>query len=107
MTPGDDVGMLKTILDYAWTVVLALIGVVWRQQSARIDDAASDAAKALEAHMQSDDRRFQALHEEQNLQRQHIAKLFDKLEEHSRRSEDRHVELLNALHIGLSNKADK
>lgn len=40
-------------------------------------------------------------------QRSHIAKLFDKLEDHARRSEDRHLELLQAIHVGLAGKADK
>jgi len=40
-------------------------------------------------------------------QRGHTEKLFDKLEEHARRSEDRHVEVLRAIHEGLSRKADK
>lgn len=37
----------------------------------------------------------------------HIAKLFDKLEQHGQRSEDRHRELMTALHTGLAGKADK
>jgi hypothetical protein len=44
---------------------------------------------------------------EMETQRGHIAKIFDKLEEHARRSEDRHVEMLGAIHEGLSRKADK
>jgi len=44
---------------------------------------------------------------EMETQRGHIAKIFDKLEEHARRSEDRHVEMLSAIHEGLSRKADK
>lgn len=41
------------------------------------------------------------------MHRGHIAKLFDKLEDHARRSEDRHLELLQAIHVGLAGKADK
>jgi len=44
---------------------------------------------------------------EMETQRGHIAKIFDKLEEHARRSEDRHVEMLGAIHEGLARKADK
>lgn len=35
------------------------------------------------------------------------AELSRKLDEHMTRSEDRHVELLKALHEGLNSKADK
>lgn len=47
------------------------------------------------------------LMQQMETQRGHIAKIFDKLEEHARRSEDRHVEMLGAIHEGLSRKADK
>lgn len=51
---------------------------------------------------------------EMTTQRGHIAKLFDKLEDHARRSEDRHVETLKAIHTladtmhsALAGKVDK
>lgn len=51
---------------------------------------------------------------ELGVQRGHIDKLFDKMEENNRRSEDRHVETLNAIHSlattmhqALATKADK
>lgn len=54
------------------------------------------------------------LSEEQSVQRAHIGKLFDKIEAHAQRSEDRHVETLNAIHHlattmhqALATKADK
>ena len=54
------------------------------------------------------------LSEEILISRGHIAKLFDKLEEHGKRSEDRHLETLREIrnlatdmHKGLAQKADK
>lgn len=88
--------MIEHFLDWAWGGILALIGLVWTQHGRRID--------ALEAAMEKGDRENG---EEINRQRDNIAKLFDKLEEHGIRSEQRHIELLNALHNGLSGKADK
>lgn len=51
---------------------------------------------------------------ESNTARSHIAKIFDKIEAQAQRSEDRHVETLNAIHTlattmhqALSTKADK
>lgn len=40
-------------------------------------------------------------------QRDHVETLFEKLEAHARLSEDRHMELMTALHQGLQSKADK
>lgn len=84
------------ILDYAWVVIGALLGVVWKMLNSRIE--------AVEHHIEEID---SAHTSEMNRQRDNIAKLFDKLEEHGRRSEQRHVEILQALHTGLSQKADK
>jgi biopolymer transport protein ExbB/TolQ len=36
-----------------------------------------------------------------------MEKIATKLDEHARRSEDRHVEMLSAIHEGLARKADK
>lgn len=54
------------------------------------------------------------LMEELSVQRSHIAKLFDKLEDHGHRSENRHLEMLtelrnmsNQMHQALATKADK
>lgn len=54
------------------------------------------------------------LSEEQATQRGHIGKLFDKIEAHAQRSEDRHNEMMGVLrtmtesfHVALSKKQDK
>lgn len=87
---------MSNLLDWAWGALVALIGAVWTLHNRRID--------ALERAMSEGDR---ANANEIDRQRDNIAKLFDKLEEHGQRSEARHIELLNALHAGLSSKADK
>ena len=83
MTPPDDFSF--KVLDWAWTGILALGGMVWKSQNEKIE----------------------AQNKEILIQRGHIASIFDKLEAHARRSEDRHVELMTALHNGLNSKADK
>jgi F420-0:gamma-glutamyl ligase-like protein len=85
MSEPTDVNLIAKVLDWGWAGVLALGGLVWKGQNEKLA----------------------AVNFEVNTQRQNIAKLFDKLEEHGRRSEDRHREVLNALHSGLDRKADK
>lgn len=95
------------ILDAAWAVITGLIGAVWHSNTQKLKEMREDQDKAV-----------QSLKDEQDIQRGHIAKLFDKLEEHGRRSEDRHneevkeankrhLELLSAIHTGLAGKVDK
>lgn len=76
---------MSKILDWGWAVIGALGAMVWKSQNAKID----------------------AVNAEVILQRQNVAKVFDLIETHARRSEDRHHELLTALHQGLAGKADK
>lgn len=85
MTPPENVGFLQTLVEYAWAGVLALGGLVYRGQEEKIKNVSDEMLR----------------------QRDNIAKLFDKLEEHSRRSEDRHHELMNTVHERLSQKADR
>ena len=73
------------ILDWFWGSFIALGGVIWKMTLGRIH-AAEEANRLLFAKF--DD---------------HVAKL----DAHARRSEDRHIELLNALHNGLAKKLDK
>lgn len=84
MTDPDNSTLFK-ILDWGWALIGALGAMVWKSQNSKIE----------------------AVSTELNIQRTNVAKLFDKLEEHSHRAEDRHHELLTALHQGLSQKADK
>lgn len=118
MNQPDDIGILGWLVEHLWAPTLALVGVVWKQNQSAMSGHAATAAAALDSHAKDDDAKFKAVHEEQNVQRGHIAKLFDKLEESGKRSEDRHrefmqalhdkhTEMLNALHAGLRSKADK
>lgn len=91
-----DINVVAKLLDWGWAIILALGGFVWRSMEKRID-------KLEDAHS----KRIDETNDEVNVQRGNIAKLFDKLEEHARRSEDRHHELLTAIHTGLAQKADK
>lgn len=81
MTPPDD----STVWGWLTAGVATLGGVFMKGQSEKISD----------------------LKAELSTQRGHIGKIFDKLESNSQRAEDRHHELLQALHEGLSRKADK
>ena len=94
--PEVDQSVWREIFSYAWAGVLALVGLVWKQHERRIDAIEKTVADGDKSNADEIDR-----------QRDNIAKLFDKLEEHGRRSEQRHIELLHALHEGLSRKADR
>jgi hypothetical protein len=112
---GEEANWTKTALQYLWAPFLALIGLVFKLQEGKFKaqvDAATAAAKsagenasqALIRHSLDDEKQFDAVHGELQTLRGHIGKIFDKLEEHSRRSEDRHLEMLKSLHEGLRGK---
>ncbi len=84
------------VIDYAWAAIGGLLMMVWNLLNGKI----KDNHRTLDA-------RINDCSDEQNIQRSHIGKLFDKMEANSQRSEDRHHELLKAIHEGLSRKADK
>ena len=96
MASEADPALWKQFIDWMWAPIGALVGVAWNMLHKRID--------SVEARV--DDLNDQQT-SEMNRQRDNIAKLFDKLEQHSQRAEDRHRELLTALHVGLAGKADK
>lgn len=75
------------IFDYAWTVVAALLGLVWKSQNDKLADLRGDVERQL-----ADQR------SEMDKQRANIAKLFDKIEDAQRRAEERHHKLLEAIH---------
>lgn len=128
MTPPES-DVLNFIKDFLWAPVLGLISWAWHRNEKEHealrkaheqlkDNNSSDRtimSDKFKEHVEvrvSDAIRFAReedlrLMDEMTTQRGHIAKIFDKLEEHARRSEDRHVEMLGAIHEGLSRKADK
>ena len=69
---------LRDLLQHGWVALLGLIGLVYKKNEAEL-----------------------------NRQRDNIAKIFDKLETHAQRSEDRHHELMKMIHEVSNSKADK
>lgn len=132
MTPPEN-DVLNFIKDFVWAPLLALVGWAWhrneqehqaiRAAHEKLKDSTSQGHSTLnDKFMEHVDLRLEAtmklMREEDNRNRDHIARLFDKIEEtrrdttnalaqHALRSEDRHSELMTALHNGLAKKADK
>lgn len=89
MSLDSDTSVLKAVLDYAWAIVGALVGVVWKSTNEKIDTVKTE------------------LTTEVNRQRDVSAKIFDKLEDMREDANEKHLELLRALHEGLARKQDK
>jgi hypothetical protein len=122
---GEEAGLSKWAFQLLWAPFLALIALVWKQQQATFKgqvDAATAAVKsqgeaqsqALMRHALDDERQFESVHEELQTQRGHIGKLFDQMRDESRRSEERHRELMSRaddghrqLLMALNSKVDK
>jgi len=83
--PTGDINVFAKILDWGWAGVVVLCGMVYKSQDDKIQVVSTEIAA----------------------QRQTVETIFSKLDESRRRAEDRHIELLNALHVGLDRKADK
>lgn len=131
-----DSTLIDFIKDFLWAPLLGLVAWAWNRNE-REHEALREKADKLETGMltassglndrimehidvqisdvkalvREEDRK---LSEEQMTQRGHIGKIFDKMEAHAQRSEDRHVETLNAIHAlattmhqSLAQKADK
>lgn len=135
MNPPDN-DVLAFIKDWLWAPLLGLIAWAWNRNEKehemlrnsheqlrehtssgystlndRVMEHVDTRVGELRQFVQVEDARLLS---EQSVQRGHIGKLFDKLEEHGRRSEDRHNEVLGALremtqsfHTSLNQKADK
>lgn len=131
-----DDSVMHFVKDWLWAPLLGLVAWAWQRnerehemlwkttqdlqsyatnvQSSLHDRFASnmdDRMREMRTFVKEEDNK---LSEEILISRTHIAKLFDKLEEHGKRSEDRHFETLkeirdlsNAMHKGLAQKADK
>lgn len=131
-----DDSVMHFIKDWLWAPLLGLIAWAWQRnekehemlwktteklqkyanesQSSLHDRFASnieDRMKEMRDFVREEDHK---LSEEILISRGHIAKLFDKLEEHGKRSEDRHLETLREIRIlstdmnkALATKADK
>lgn len=135
--------VLKGLLSWASGIAILLIGFAWKLNAeahkelhARAEEAMKSALQARQdasdshsvlmdrfvehvdaknketlGYVRAEDKK---LMEEVLIQRQNVAKLFDKLEDHGRHSENRHLEVLselrslsNTMHQSLAQKADK
>lgn len=82
--------------EWLWAVVLAFGTYVWKTNGKRLDEIKEDFSETTSQQAA-----------EMSRMRDTQAKLFDKLSDHQARAEQRHIELLQALHTGLAGKADK
>lgn len=110
--------IMELILKFIFAPILALIGWAWKHQEdgrKELKKHVDEQDAIIRAHAEHQDSILRAevekahtiLNGEVNRQRDISAKIFDKLEDMTKRSTDRHLELLQALHTGLSQKADK
>lgn len=131
-----DEPVFSFIKDFLWAPLLGLVAWAWTRNE-KEHDALKAKTERLETGMltassglndrimehidvqinevktlvKEEDKKLAA---EQATQRTHIGKLFDKIESHAQRSEDRHNEMMGVLrnmtesfHIALSKKQDK
>lgn len=102
--------LLNDARNLIYALAAALFGIgahVWKKTEAGVE--ALEASKAGKKDFDDLERKVDAKADaaEMDRQRDNISKIFDRLDEYTRRAEDRHREVLTALHNGLSQKADK
>lgn len=132
MTPPDS-DLIAFIKDFIWAPLLALIAWAWNRNE-KEHDMIRSSHEALRTNQSTGystlndrvmghvDERVDEVKTEHGKRldkiNDHIAKLFENAEKdraafrdaltlHSRDSQDRHIELLKAIHTGLAGKADK
>jgi hypothetical protein len=96
ISPDDS--LLKTVLEWAWGGVLALIGVVWKQQQTAMTAQRKQLEAQIKAVADTQDAKNTAFNEDIVRHEDTLVRLYDKLEAHSQASNERHIELLNAIH---------
>ena len=96
MSSEQDFNIWKYALDYAWVIISALVGWVYKLTDNRITKMELDWKE-----------RAQEIEKETDRNRDVSAKIFDKLSEMQKDSAERHERIITALHIGLAGKADK
>jgi hypothetical protein len=101
MTGPDESGWNVTSI--AVSAIGGLLMIVWQMLNGKIRDNKTHHERELQTAISTLDKRIGDVDTEADLQRGHIAKLFDKLEQHSKDSFQRHIELMNAI----NSKADK
>lgn len=132
MSPPDN-DLIEFIKDFIWAPLLALIAWAWNRNEKEHEmlKASHDSLRSSQSVGYSTlndrvmghvDERVDEVKTDHGKRldkiNDHIAKLFenaekdraafrDALTSHSRDSQDRHIELLKAIHTGLAGKADK
>ena len=122
---APDPGLIDFLREWVWVPALGLVKWGWNRNQKEHDDmraslsAMSKSSQELVTDTACDLRQFVVTEDaklmvEMSTQRGHIGKIFDKMEENSKRSEDRHLQVLekiselsSAMHNALSHKADK
>lgn len=113
----DDGGIAWKLLAGAGAALTALATWAWNHTHSRIKDmddtkadrnALCNLVKKVEEHMitkevfdqhlESDEKQLGAIDSELSVQRGHIAKIFDKLEDVRATIHAQHVEIINAIH---------
>lgn len=94
-------------LKWAWTGLVPAALYLWKHLAEKHKALKEETVSHVTNLRIDHDRRLGDITLELNRQRDISAKIFDKLEDMSKESADRHERLLNALHVGLNSKADK
>ena len=132
MSPPDN-DLIAFIKDFIWAPLLGLVAWAWSRNE-KEHDMLRSSHEALRANQSTGystlndrvmghvDERVDEVKSDHGKRidkiNDHIAKLFENAEKdraafrdaltlHSRDSQDRHIELLKAIHTGLAGKADK
>lgn len=96
---GGDSGVFQWLIGTVGAAFAAVVGWAWKHTHRRIETMDEDKVSRREfvnheVHVREE---FARLGREQDTQRAHIAKIFDKLEDVRNDSHQQHVELLNAI----------
>lgn len=105
MTVDDSI--VAFVKDWIWGPIMGLIGWGWNDIGKRFHVLEKKLAEAHRDAKDHTNKEVEKISEEVTRQRDVAAKIFDKLEDMQRRSEDRHHELLKTIHEGLAGKVDK
>jgi hypothetical protein len=90
-----------TIFDYAWALVGALLMIIWSMLNSRITTNHKVLNDKIDAQAETFESKIADIKSEAEVQRASIDRLADKFDEHAKASVDRHIELLNTIHISI------
>jgi hypothetical protein len=103
---------LEKVVEWLWTLVLAVVGAIWKMLHNEIREVKKTAANAMpRAEFQGYQARSEKVRDET---RDTIKILFDRFSEHNEDDRARHSEIMNAIHANhtqillmMNSKADK